>query len=127
MPGRILLAILLISAHLLPLRAAIIQNTVTSQAVAEATSCCPLCEFINDGGCGCGCGEIQQDDGIPPSPNEVPGIIQADQLTGSGEARLAIGAALGAEPIRISAGLLIGAIGHEHTHTFLAQIGVWKN
>ena len=127
MPGRILLAILLISAHLLPLRAAIIQNAVATETAPHITTCCPLCEFINDGGCGCGCGEIHQDDGIPPSPNEVPGIIQADQLIGSSEEPIAIGSAFSAEPTRIGAGLLVGAIGHEHTHTFLAQIGVWKN
>ena len=127
MPARILLAILLISAHLLPLRAAIIQNAVATETAPQITTCCPLCEFINDGGCGCGCGEIQQDDGIPSSPDEVPGIIQADLLFGSSEEPIAIGSPFGSEPMRICAGLLIGAIGHEHTHTFLAQIGVWKN
>jgi hypothetical protein len=127
MPSRFLLAILLISAHLLPLRAVIIQNAIASQTVAEAVSCCPLCVYINDGGCGCGCGEVQQDDGIPSSPDEVPGILQADQIIGSGEELRAFESAFGAEPIRIGAGLLIGAIGHEHNHTFLSRIGIWKN
>ncbi len=128
---RLLLAILLLSTHTLSLRAAMVADSSPPPASAAPVACCPLCVPSTDPSaapaCGCGCGELQQDDRVPTSPEDVPGVINPERWVPDPEPTQAREAGTIEQPQAAIASLCDDPPGHTEQNRFLARVGVWLN
>lgn len=127
---RLFLVILLLSSHALALRSAMGAIT-THDASVMAEPCCPLCvpatEDAEFRGCECGCSEVEQDNRIPTSPEDTPGVLSSERWVPDAEpTEIRVIEITGSPRVAITDGS-VDAPGQTTTNRFLARISVWLN